>query len=71
MSRLRLRSSSSLTLRSPPDNDALERIKTRPMIIPRPKTIKEKEDATRDYVGWVFISSSRDADFFVDCSTRA
>ena len=31
-------------------NDALDRIKTRPMIIPRPKTIKEKEEQKRDYV---------------------
>ncbi|KAL8292822.1 hypothetical protein RQP46_000516 [Phenoliferia psychrophenolica] len=30
-------------------NDALDRIKTRPMIIPRPKNTKEKEEEKRDY----------------------
>lgn len=35
-------------------NDALDRIKTRPMIIPRPKTLKEKEggSASRVPVTW-------------------
>ncbi|KAM0756035.1 hypothetical protein T439DRAFT_320725 [Meredithblackwellia eburnea MCA 4105] len=30
-------------------NDALDRIKTRPMIIPKPKSVKEKEEAVKDY----------------------
>lgn len=34
-------------------NDALERIKTRPMIVPRVQNTKEKEEATRDYYAGV------------------